>query len=143
MTVKVLAMTFTSGSEASKVGKAVSMSLDPRPPDLAIVLPLDPYAPRAARHRVAQVGRPSPDLRDAVKLLCSELVMPPDVVRVELEGSPATVGMRAPDPNTFASLLLNQIADRWALDVTDDHACIWYEIDRHPAAVAVAPTPSR
>jgi hypothetical protein len=139
----------------------MSMSLDPRPPDLAIVLPLDPYAPRAARHRVAQVGRPSPDLRDAVKLLCSELVtqaverstagghielrmwMPPDVVRVELEGSPATVGMRAPDPNTFASLLLNQIADRWALDVTDDHACIWYEIDRHPAPVAVASAQSR
>ncbi len=131
----------------------MGMSLDRRKPDLAIALPLDPYAPRAARHRVAQVGRPSPDLRDAVKLLCSELVtqaverapgpgsielrmwMPEDVVRVELEGSPTTVGVRAPDPQTFAALLLNQIADRWALDVTDDHACIWYEIDRHPAAV--------
>jgi hypothetical protein len=133
------------------------MSLDGLPPDLEIVLTLDPYAPRAARHRVAQVGRPSPDLRDALKLLCSELVtqaversaegasielrmwMPEDVVRVELEGSPSTVGMRAPDPQTFASLLLNQIADRWALDISDDHACIWYEIDRHPAPVAMAP----
>lgn len=129
------------------------MSLDQHKPDLAITLPLDPYAPRAARHRVSQVGRPSPDLRDAVKLLCSELVtqaveraaqpgeielrmwMPEDVVRVELEGSPSAVGVRAPDPHTFAALLLNQIADRWALDVTDDHACIWYEIDRHAAAV--------
>ncbi|MHB8532737.1 MAG: ATP-binding protein [Solirubrobacteraceae bacterium] len=129
------------------------MSLDRRKPDLAIVLPLDPYAPRAARHRVAQIGRPSPDLRDAIKLLCSELVtqavehapqagnvelrmwMPEDLVRVELESSPATMGVSAPEPHTFASLLLNQIADRWALDVAEDHACIWYEIDRHAAAV--------
>ena len=43
------------------------MPLDRLRPDLEIVLPLDPYAPRAARHRVAQVGRPSPDLRDALK----------------------------------------------------------------------------
>jgi hypothetical protein len=134
------------------------MPIDRARPDLAIVLTLDRYAPRAARHRVAQIGRPSPDLRDAVKLLCSELVtqaverstqggsielrmwMPEEVVRVELKGSPADVGVRAPDPQTFASLLLNQIADRWALDVTDDHACIWYEIDRHAAPVALSAT---
>ncbi|HEY0515699.1 MAG TPA: hypothetical protein VGD00_01145 [Solirubrobacteraceae bacterium] len=124
-------------------------------PDLSVVLPLDPYAPRAARHRVCQVGRPSPDLRDAVKLLCSELVtlavessgegshvelrmwMPEDVVRVELEGWPSA-GLHAPDPDTFASLLLNQIADRWALDAVDGHARMWFEIDRHPAPVAAA-----
>ena len=35
-------------------------------PDLALSLRLDPYAPRAARYHVAQVDRPSPDLRDAV-----------------------------------------------------------------------------
>jgi hypothetical protein len=43
-------------------------------PDLAIALKLDPYAPRASRHHVGQVDRPSPDLRDAVMLLTSELV---------------------------------------------------------------------
>ena len=71
-------------------------------PDLALSLPADRYAPRAARYHVAQVDRPSPDLRDAVVLLTSELVtravqqgasgemmelrawMPADVVRVEL-----------------------------------------------------------
>src|SRR5437764_14198102 len=74
------------------------------PPNLAITLPLDRYAPRAARHHVALVDSPSPDLRDAIVLLTSELVsrvvehswpdageafelrvwMPPEVVRVEV-----------------------------------------------------------
>ena len=128
------------------------MQLDLLRPDMAVILPLDPHAPRAARHRVAQVGRPSPDLRDAIKLLCSELVtlaveaspggchielrmwMPQDLVRLELEGWPSAY-LRAPDPRTFAALLLNQIADRWALDVADGKARMWFEIDRHPAAV--------
>src|ERR1700726_3649698 len=43
-------------------------------PDLRISLSLDPFAPRAARYYVAQVDNPSPDLRDAVVLLTSELV---------------------------------------------------------------------
>jgi hypothetical protein len=131
------------------------MQLDLLRPDMAVVLALDPYAPRAARHRVAAVGRPSPDLRDAIKLLCSELVtlavegsddgcyielrmwMPEDVVRLELEGWPSAY-LHAPDPRTFAALLLNQIADRWALDVVNGKARIWFEIDRHPAAVPAA-----
>src|SRR5439155_24809074 len=50
------------------------MPIDPLQPDLAMSLTLDPYAPRAARYHVAQVDRPSPDLRDAVVLLTSELV---------------------------------------------------------------------
>src|SRR5947209_14874879 len=77
--------------------------LDAVEPDLALSLPADPYGARAARHHVAQVDRPSPDLRDAVVLLTSELVtraverarssseelelrvwMPADVVRVEV-----------------------------------------------------------
>jgi hypothetical protein len=84
------------------------MSIDPVHPDLEISLRLEPHAPRAARHLVAQVDRPSPDLRDAVVLLTSELVaravqqcgsesdevslhvwMPWDVVRVELRTSRA------------------------------------------------------
>src|ERR1700730_5875366 len=50
------------------------MSIGTAAPDLAISLRIDPYAPRAARYHVAQVDRPSPDLRDAVVLLTSELV---------------------------------------------------------------------
>src|SRR5437764_14218468 len=50
------------------------MSIDAVVPDLQVSLRLDPFAPRAARYYVAQVDRPSPDLRDAVVLLTSELV---------------------------------------------------------------------
>ena len=121
-------------------------------PDLALSLPLDPYAPRAARYHIAQVDRPSPDLRDAVVLLTSELVtravqlcdskkatielrawMPRDVVRVELQApgellgaSPARAGER-----DYSMLLLDQLADRWSLEPTDGLACMWFEIDRH------------
>src|ERR1035441_8744023 len=83
------------------------MSIEHVGSELAVSLRLDPYAPRAARYHVAQVDRPSPDLRDAVVLLTSELVtravqqcqpasdatielrawMPADVVRVELQAS--------------------------------------------------------
>ena len=121
-------------------------------PDLALSLPLDPYAPRAARYHMAQVDRPSPDLRDAVVLLTSELVtravqlcdsrettielrawMPHDIVRVELhapaellEASPARAGER-----DYSLLLLDQLADRWSLEPADGLACMWFEIDRH------------
>src|SRR5437764_14428391 len=120
-------------------------------PDLALSLPLDPYTPRAARYHIAQVDRPSPDLRDAVVLLTSELVtravqlcdskkatielrawMPRDVVRVELQApgellgaSPARAGER-----DYSMLLLDQLADRWSLEPTDGLACMWFEIDR-------------
>jgi len=121
-------------------------------PDLALSLPLDPYAPRAARYHMAQVDRPSPDLRDAVVLLTSELVtravqlcdskeaaielrawMPHDIVRVELhapaellEASPARARER-----DYGLLLLDQLADRWSLEPSDGLACMWFEIDRH------------
>ncbi len=129
--------------------------LNPERPDLAIVLALDRFAPRAARHHVAQVDRPSPDLRDAVVLLSSELVtqaverssgqtvelrvwMTDELVRVEVRGSHAVVDEAPPDPRTYGSLLLDQIADRWAFEVEEPTACIWFEIDRHPAAVEIA-----
>jgi hypothetical protein len=121
-------------------------------PDLALSLPLDPYAPRAARYHIAQVDRPSPDLRDAVVLLTSELVtravqlcdsreatlelrawMPHDIVRVELhapadllEASPMRGGER-----DYSLLLLDQLADRWSLEPFEGLACMWFEIDRH------------
>ena len=82
------------------------MPIDLPHPDLSMSLALDPYAPRAARYHVSQVDRPSPDLRNTVVLLTSELVtralqhgapagatmqlrawMPADVVRVELRAA--------------------------------------------------------
>ena len=128
------------------------MSIASAGPDLAISLRLDPYAPRAARYHVAQVDRPSPDLRDAVVLLTSELVtravqrsaqaadaevelrvwMPADVVRVELQASSRLLPAPAPDALDYGLLLLDQIADRWSIDGAGDLACMWFEIDRHP-----------
>ena len=119
-------------------------------PDLALSLPADPYAPRAARYHVAQVDRPSPDLRDAVVLLTSELVtravqhgasgemmelrawMPADVVRVELLAPrkllPPPSGANAQD---YSLMLLDELADRWSLERSAEPACMWFEIDRH------------
>src|ERR1700674_5191413 len=70
----------------------IRMPLELTDPDLAISLQLDPYAPRAARYHVAHVDRPSPDLRDAVVLLTSELVTRA-VERCPFEG--ATMELRA------------------------------------------------
>jgi hypothetical protein len=125
-------------------------------PDLEISLPLDPFAPRAARHYIAQLDRPSPDLRDAVVLLSSELVteaverttegavevrawMPADVVRVEVQGPLAGSGAAAAVPRAYGSLLLDQIADRWSIELDEDTVCAWFEIDRHPAVHEGAP----
>jgi hypothetical protein len=128
------------------------MPMDLIRPDLAMSLALDPYAPRAARYHIAQVDRPSPDLRDAVVLLTSELVtravehchsgeailelrawMPADVVRVELHAPPELLTPAADGASSdYGLLLLNELADRWSLDEDDDTACMWFEIDRHP-----------
>ena len=48
------------------------MSVERTPADLTVSLPLDEDAPRAARHHVAHVDHPSPDLRDAVDVLAVE-----------------------------------------------------------------------
>jgi hypothetical protein len=124
------------------------MLLDLAHPELEISLPVDPFAPRAARYHVGQLDRPSPDLRDAVVLLSSELVteaverssrgpialrawMPADVVRVEVQ-SPLAVEETA-QPRAYGSLLLDQIADRWSIERSATSVCTWFEIDRHPA----------
>jgi hypothetical protein len=136
---------------AATWGTESLMTVDLMRPDLAMRLRLDPYAPRAARYQVAQVDRPSPDLRDAVTLLTSELVtsavqrcrsdqavvelrvwMPADVVRVELRGprrdlEPPLHG----ESRDYSLLLLDELADRWSFDEEDDQACMWFEIDRH------------
>jgi hypothetical protein len=133
--------------------------MNPVAPDLEISLRLDPFAPRAARYHVAQVDRPSPDLRDAVVLLTSELVsravehshcasgeaddeageevelrawMPADVVRVELR-APREL-LDTPDHTDWTDydlLLLNQVADRWSIDTAEPSGCMWFEIDRN------------
>jgi hypothetical protein len=127
------------------------MALELPPPDLAISLQPDHHAPRAARYCVRMVDRPSPDLRDVVVLLTSELVtravtlcrtssvelvelriwMPSDVARVELRGArellcaPSEPGHPQDD-----LLLVDTLADRWSIDADEHRACIWFEIDR-------------
>src|SRR3977135_1482164 len=118
------------------------MPIDLLRPDLAMSLMLDPYAPRAARYHIAQVDRPSPDLRDAVVLLTSELVtravqhcqspeaslelrawMPADVVRVELHAPPQLLGLTSDGDSTdYGLLLLDELADRWSLDEAGENA---------------------
>ena len=127
------------------------MPIDPLAPDLVTSLHLDHYAARAARHSVSTVDSPSPDLRDAVALLTSELVtravtpespsaeevrmrvwMPPDVVRVELSVPRghffAPLGHR---PEDLGLLVLDRVADRWSIEPRADGISLWFEIDRH------------
>ena len=139
------------------------MPVESRAPHLLLSLPLDRNAPRAARYHVAQVDRPSPDLRDAVVLLTSELVtraverarttsqelelrvwMPSDVVRVEvraprsvLEGHASALnGDGDLDIPDLDGLVFAQVADRWSIGGDDDEdISMWFEIDRQPAPV--------
>jgi hypothetical protein len=126
------------------------MPVEARAPHLSISLPLDAHAPRAARYQVAQVDRPSPDLRDAVVLLTSELVtraverassssqelelrvwMPSDVVRVEVRAERALLDppelhrahngeARDWDIPDLDGLVFAQVADRWSIVGGDD-----------------------
>jgi hypothetical protein len=120
-----------------------------------LCLRLAPDVLCAARYHIARVDRPSPDLRDAVVLLTSELVtravqqcesseanmelrawMPAEVVRVELLAPRELLSLpKQPDERDYSLLLLDQLADRWAVEVAEQPACMWFEIDRHrPAA---------
>jgi hypothetical protein len=131
------------------------MALMLPPPDLTISLRPDQHAPRAARHCVRTVDRPSPDLRDVVVLLTSELVtravmlsqtnpvelvelriwMPSDVVRVELRGARELVCAPSEPGHLQDDLLLvDTLADRWSIDADEHRGCIWFEIDRQQKA---------
>jgi len=119
-----------------------------------VSLALDSFAPRAARFHVAQLDRPSPDLRDVAVLLTSELVnqavqrchlqgtavqlrawMPADVVRVEVRAPHSLPTVSSPGFDAELGLLLfEQLADRWSIDADGDAACLWFEIDRHPTS---------
>jgi hypothetical protein len=127
------------------------MSIGDERPDLVVSLDLDPFAPRAARHHVAQVDHPSPDLRDAVVLLTGELVtravqqcrgpaqeaaelrvwMPADVVRVELRTRHELLSPLRDDAGRYGEMILRQVADRWSIDSSANSARMWFEIDRH------------
>jgi hypothetical protein len=135
------------------IAKAVAPVL--APPDLDLELNLDPHAPSEARHAVSQVDRPSPDLRDAVRLLTSELVtralrhkteaeastielrvwMPREIVRVEVWASSHLLHGRLDEPGAeFDLMLLDEASDRWAIDDRGERSCAWFEIDRSPPA---------
>jgi hypothetical protein len=128
------------------------MPIDLVVPDLEVSLQLDEFAPRAARYYVTHVDSPSPDLRDAVALLTSELVsravqnwesaaadslelrawMPADVVRVELRAPQGLVEIpNASNGTEYDLVLLDQVADRWSIGTSEPSACMWFEIDRH------------
>lgn len=127
--------------------------VEPGGPSIAVSLSLDSFAPRAARFYVAQLDRPSPDLRDVAVLLTSELVnhavqhcrltgatvqlrawMPADLVRVEVRAPRSLLIVPPPggDAEDLGLLMFEQLADRWSIDTDDDLACLWFEIDRHP-----------
>ena len=127
-------------------------------PDAVISLHPDPYAPRAARYCVSTVDRPSPDLRDVVVLLTSELVsravrlrprdshdlvelrvwVREDIARVELRGArelvcaPFELSGTPEDGLLLEGLqLVEALSDRWSIDADEHSACIWFELDRH------------
>jgi hypothetical protein len=141
-----------------RAGNRIRVDLAVIEPDLELPMRLDRYAPRIARHRVAQVDSPSPDLRDAVVLLTSELVtrafercragvgeelrlrvwMPPEVVRVEVQAPRMLLGgCVAEDELHFERLLFGHLADRWAVEREEGaRSTMWFEIDRVQSRVA-------
>lgn len=102
----------------------------------------------------ALADHPSPDLRDAIVLLTSELVtravtqtdspsgalsaelrawMLGDVIRVELSAPPGVdITPRADGSCDFELMLLEQIADRWSGEDAPACAGVWFEIDLAP-----------
>jgi hypothetical protein len=101
------------------------------------------------------VDRPSPDLRDVVVLLASELVtravtlseslsdeplelrvwMPARVVRVELRGGALLAGSQSASAQPEGELLLlDELADRWSIEADERGVCVWFEIDRREDA---------
>ena len=122
-------------------------------PDFEVLLDLNLDAPRAARNYVRDLlrGDPSPELREAVMLLTSELVTPivghgvsvfleAGELRVWLRGATVRVELKVPRelvlPPADARVprfdqVLDQLAHRWSIDSGTHAACVWFEIDRH------------
>lgn len=122
-------------------------------PDFEVLLDLNLDAPRAARNYVRDLlrGDRSPELREAVMLLTSELVTPivrrgtsvfleAGELRVWLRGATVRVELKVPRELMLLpvdggvpsfDLVLDELADRWSIDNGRDAACVWFEIDRH------------
>jgi hypothetical protein len=114
-----------------------------------ISLKRDPYAPLEARHAVAAVDAPSPDLRDVVRLLVSEVVttavradgaagddrlvlyaeMPRSRVRVELSDPRGVAGIDA-EHDDLGYRLVEELSDRWGIQREGDGTLVWFEVDR-------------
>jgi hypothetical protein len=128
-----------------------TVSVEQSTADLIVSLPLDEDAPRAARHCVAQVDHPSPDLRDVVMLLTSELIwqafdrcrfagvtfelcawMPPEVVRVEIRLPKTFLDLGWEEyERDLGTIVMRNVADRLWVGAHDELARMWFEIDRH------------
>jgi hypothetical protein len=114
-----------------------------------ISLKRDPYAPLEARHAVMTIDAPSPDLRDVVTLLVSEVVtsavraadegggdrlvlhaeMPRSRVRVELSDPRGVAGVEAGE-DELGYRLVDELSDRWGVQRHGDGTLVWFEIDR-------------
>jgi hypothetical protein len=140
----------------------VGVALDQ--PDLELGLRAELFAPRLARQAVRVLDNPSPDLRDAVLLLVSNLVtracrtagdpsaridlrawMPALLVRVEV----IAVGELFPEGDghsgepDFDRDLLHGLTDRWGIEREEDTTLVWFEIDRVRLPQAGSPAPGR
>src|ERR1700746_1714992 len=65
--------------------------------------------------------------------------MPADIVRVELQGHPNHLPPPGAPGELRHGLLIEDLADRWSIDIDDQHACAWFEIDRHELPVVPVP----
>ena len=66
------------------------------------------------------------------------LAVAPERIRVEVcdhgHGfTPEEVGRPRPDPGGFGLLMVDRAASRWGI-AGDDGNCVWFELDREPAA---------
>jgi hypothetical protein len=148
----------TAGLARSGEGTVSHMELDLGNADLHLSLPLDAHAPSEARHAVGRVDKPSPDLRDAVVLLTSELVtralrhsggepssvelrvwMPREIARVEVWAERKLLHHEPAETNgdpEYDLMLLDQTSDRWAIERRGERICAWFEIDRRRPVAA-------
>jgi hypothetical protein len=57
--------------------------------------------------------------------------MPADLVRVELQGPRDLLLPSSAPREPHHGQLIEELADRWSIDVDQHDACSWFEIDRH------------
>jgi len=120
-------------------------------PDFAIALDPDLRALDAACYCVGIMACPPADVRESVVLVTSALIAGavgrrrpgpappielrvwthPDSVRVEIRGARDLLAWpEPPDRDDAARLMLEYVADRWAIGSDGQLALVWFEIDR-------------